>query len=124
MPPFRRQPRTGKLPRSYLPTAKLKPDEKTTQSDPSLERIRPTITERDFETFLQESPTQDDYYLDTKFFGGDPEVPNMDFLPEIKSNVNEFIVDIKNVLDKWERNKQETYLEDAHNAWTMSFGKS
>lgn len=64
------------------------------------------------------------FFLDSKFFGGDPEVPNMDFLPEVRSNINQFIVDIKNVLEKWERNKQERYLEDAHSNWKSTYGKS
>lgn len=121
-PPFQRPPRTGKLPRSNI--VKPKPDEKITQPDEDQEVVRLTLTEQDFEKFLQESPTQNDYYLDTAFFGGDPDVPNMDFLPEIKSNINEFIVDVKNVLEKWERNKQERYLEDAHDTWRSNFGES
>lgn len=123
-PPYRRQSRTGKLPRSYLQPSKPKPVKKVASVEESTETVRLAIKARDFEEFLTESPTQKDFYLDNQFFGGDPEVPNMDFLPEIKSNVNEFIVDIKNVLEKWERNKQESYLENAHNTWMNTFGVS
>lgn len=126
-PPFKRPRRTGKHPRSHLNIAKPMPDQKIEQpvpDDDDHEMVRLTLTEQDFEKFLQETPTQNDYYLDTKFFGGDPDVPNMDFLPEIKSNINEFIIDVKNVLEKWERHKQERYLEDAHHTWTSSFGES
>lgn len=123
-PPFKRPPRTGKLPRSYLNIAEPEPVQKIVRPDDGQEIIRQTLTEQDFEHLLQESPTQKDFYLDTKFFGGDADVPNMDFLPEIKSNVDAFVVDVRNVLEKWERNKQERYLEDAHHAWAASFGES
>ncbi|KAJ6648566.1 hypothetical protein Bhyg_03796 [Pseudolycoriella hygida] len=120
-PPFKRPPRTGKLPRSYLEVSKEKSSSKIKPVDESGEIVNLTLTERDFEEFLQGSPIQNDYYLDATFFGGDPEVPNMDFLPEMKSNINEFIVDVKNLLGKWEQNKQERYLEDAHHIWTSNY---
>lgn len=123
-PPFQRPPRTGKLPRSYLEISKPKTQPKITQPEEAHEMTRLTITEEDFEKFLQETPSPKDYYLDASFFGGDTDVPNMDFLPEIKSNINDFIVDVKNVLDKWERNKQERYMEDASHAWKTNFGES
>lgn len=123
-PPFKRPPRTGKLPRSQLPIPKPKLIAKIIKPDADLETVRLTITEHDFAKFLQESPPQNDFYLDATFFGGDIDIPNIDFLPEMKSNIDEFIVDVKNVLQKWEHNKQGRYLEDAHLAWTTSFGKS
>lgn len=123
-PPFERPPRTGKLPRSYLKMAKPKTEPKIPQPVEGAETDRLTITERDFEKFLLETPSPKEFYLDNTFFGGDVEVPNMDFLPEIKSNIDEFVVDVKNVLEKWERSKQERYLEDAHHAWTTTFAKS
>lgn len=122
-PPFRRQPRTGKLPRFYLETQKSKPEPKVaTQSKDSHETVHLAINRKDFEIVLP--PTQSYFYLDSTFFGGDADVPNMDFLPEIKENVDEFIVDIKNLLGKWENNKQETYLEEVHKTWATAYGGS
>lgn len=65
-PPFQRPPRTGKLPRSYLHPLKTKPDTVSTATTTSTfkdKMIRPTITEKDFELFMQESPTEKDFYL-------------------------------------------------------------
>lgn len=123
-PPFKRPPRTGKLPRSQLPISTPKLAAEIIQPDEDIEMVRLTITEKDFEKFLQESPPQNDFYLDATFFGGDIDVPNIDFLPEMKANIDEFILDVKNVLQKWEQNKQGRYLEDAHIAWTTNFGQS
>lgn len=123
-PPFQRPPRTGKLPRSYLQISNPKTEPKITQPEEAHEMTRLTITEEDFEKTLQETPSPKDYYLDASFFGGNADVPNMDFLPEIKSNINDFIVDVKNLLDKWEQNKQERYMEDASHAWKTNFGES
>lgn len=123
-PPFQRQPRKGKFPRSFLNIPKPKSEQIVKQSTESHDTVRLTITEKDFEKFLQDTPNQNDFYLDATFFGGEAEVPNMDFLPEMKSNLDEFIYDVKNLLEKWERNKQERYLEDAHQTWTTTFGDS
>lgn len=119
-PPFRRPPRTGKLPRSHIEPSKPK-RKQVIQPEDGYETVRLAISKNDFEVFVP--PTQNYFYLDSTFFGGDPEVPNMDFLPEIKANINEFIVDIKNLLGKWEQNKQETYLEEVHKNWTTTFGE-
>ncbi|XP_037025406.1 uncharacterized protein LOC119066843 [Bradysia coprophila] len=119
-PPFRRQPRTGKLPRSYAKTSKPKPVQKDGQPEDGYQTVRLAISRQDFEVFLPPNPSY--FYLDSTFFGGDADVPNMDFLPEIKTNIDEFIVDVKNVLAKWEQNKQERYLEEVHNTWTTTFG--
>lgn len=119
-PPFKRPPRIGKLSRSFL--TKPKPiAESIHADDDEVETVGLTLTERDFETFVKESSQPNDFYLDATFFGGDAEIPNIDFLPEMKSNIDEFVVDVKNVLAKWEQHKQGRYLEDAHLAWKSKF---